>query len=79
MRKKLDELNAETLKTLPKDEEVSHEIAAAYCGITSQTLHNKNSKERGPRSKLRFGKRVYVISDLDAWLKNETEERKAYA
>lgn len=79
MRKKLSELKPGELKSLPKNEEVGHEVAAAYCGLTSQTLHNKNSKEQGPRSSRRFGKRVYVVSDLDAWLRHETEEKKAYA
>ena len=79
MRKKLSELKEGELRSLAKNEEVSHEIAAAYCGLGAQTLHNKNSKKRGPRSRLRFGERVYVVADLDAWLKNETEERKAYA
>lgn len=79
MRKKLKDLKQGELKLLAKHEEVSHEIAAAYCGITAATLYNKNSNGRGPRSARRFGSRVYVIADLDAWMQNETEVRKAYA
>jgi hypothetical protein len=79
MIRRLSDVKPGELRKLPKNEEVGHEIAAAYCSITSQTLHNKNSKKRGPRSFLRFGIRIYVIADLDAWLKNETEEQKAYA
>lgn len=67
------------LEELPKSQQVGQEVAAAYCQIDEQTLHNKNSKKRGPHSERRFGKRVYVIADLDKWLDNETEVKRAYA
>lgn len=79
MIKKLSELQPGQLRLLPKNEEVTHEVAAAYVGLSKQALHNKNYTELGPRSFLRFGKRIYLISDLDAWLKKETQEKRAYA
>lgn len=75
MRKKLETIG--DLTHLPRAE-MSHEEAAKYLGVTPQTLHNWNSKERGPRSVRRFGRRRYQISDLDAFLKHEQEVKEAY-
>jgi hypothetical protein len=79
MRKKLSELTEVDLRSLAKNEEVSHDVAAAYCRLSPGTLYNKINSGRGPRSLRRFGRRVYVISDLDLWLNNETLVKKAYA
>jgi len=63
---------------MPKSAELSHEQAAKYLGISVQGLHNRNSQKKGPRSVLRFGRRRYLISDLDAFLKHEQSVKEAY-
>lgn len=48
----------------------SHEEAAAYLGITRQTLHFINHKGNGPKS-YRVGRyRRYRKHDIDEWLED---------
>lgn len=71
-------MEKENVVQLPKSMELSHNDAAKYIGISAQGLHNRNSLKRGPRSVLRFGRRKYLVADLDAFLKREQEVREAY-
>ncbi|GAB7040406.1 MULTISPECIES: helix-turn-helix transcriptional regulator [Catenuloplanes] len=49
----------------------SHEEAAAYLGLSEQTLYFINHKGKGPKS-YKVGKyRRYRKADIDAWLETE--------
>ncbi|MFF5230221.1 helix-turn-helix transcriptional regulator [Dactylosporangium sp. NPDC000521] len=53
----------------------SHEQAAAYLGITEQTLHYMNYKGEGPKS-YKVGKyRRYRQREIDAWLETRSSQR----
>lgn len=61
-----------------KEREMNIEEAAKYLGWEVGTLRNRLSKKCGPRSLKRFGRRFFLKSDLDAFLKHETEVKEAY-
>lgn len=71
-------MNKENIVQFPKNKELSHREAAKYLGVIPQTLHNWNNQKRAPRSVLRFGRRKYLVSDLDAFLKRAQEVKEAF-
>ena len=60
------------LKLKPSGE-MSVQEAAAYCGISYRTLYNRVSDGEGPRHLKRFGRLVFLSSDLDQWIKDKTK------
>lgn len=58
---------------LAKDAELDHKEAAAYLGIAPNSLYNRNGSETGPKSTFVFGRRWYLVADLDEFLEKERQ------
>ncbi len=68
-------------KVIPfkNSEEATHAEAAAFLGISEQTLYNRCNKRKGPRRIRRFGKIFYPWPDLTAYKKMQEEVIEAYS
>lgn len=53
--------------------------AAEYMGIKAKTLSNWIYAGKAPHHYKRFGRRYFKKADLEAFMKNETEVRRAYS
>ena len=57
--------------------EMNLKEAAAYCKLKPRSLTNRIYVNAGPRHMRRFGKLIFLSSDLDAWLQSITRVVKA--
>lgn len=69
----------ENVYQLPNRTEMPFGEAAQYLGIAKQTLRNKLARGEGPEVIKRFGRLYFRRADLDAYLKQNTERRRAYS
>ena len=75
----------EAAKKLDNSGEMSIEEAAAYIAAklrkpyTVKTLRNKLADAQGPRHISRFGVRIFLQADLDAWIGTNTRVVKAFS
>jgi excisionase family DNA binding protein len=68
---------AKVLRLRP--DEMTLEEAAEYLGIRPQTLRNRMSRKEGPENVKNFGRLRFRKADLDAYIKANTERRRAYS
>lgn len=58
--------------------EMNVDQAAEYCGMSRRTLYARITAGQGPRHIKRFRRVVFLAGDLDAWIKANTEVKKAF-
>lgn len=72
-------------RKLDNNGEMSTEQAASYIAMrlgrsfTTKTLRNYLAMQQGPRCIKRFGRLSFLAADLDAWIKVNSEVRRAMA